>query len=49
MSLWMMGGGWQAPFNRTFFNVARGEILDPTGKEDRKRAGRKVPSNGKPN
>jgi hypothetical protein len=34
MSLWMMGGGgWQAPFSRTFFNVALGEILERAGKE----------------
>lgn len=30
MTLWMMGSaGTQAPFNRTFFNVALGELLGP--------------------
>ena len=34
MTLWMMGGGgWQPPFNRTFFNVALGEILQRAGKD----------------
>lgn len=34
MSLWMLGGGgWQQPFNRTFFNVSLGEILKRAGRE----------------
>lgn len=34
MSLWMIGsGGWQPPFNRTFFNVAIGELLERVGKD----------------
>jgi hypothetical protein len=38
MTLWMMGGGgYQPPFNRTFFNVSLGEILARAGKDKDRR------------
>ena len=33
MALWMLNGGGGPPFNRTFFNVALGEIFERAGKE----------------
>ncbi len=33
MTLWMMGGGgWQPPFNRTFFNASLAELLERAGR-----------------
>jgi hypothetical protein len=38
MGLWMMGGGgWQPPFNRTFFNVVLAEFLELAGKDKESR------------